>query len=262
MVKKWDIARLKFHDDDFCLKPLPYFRDLAAKYRKKIGVPFSALTNAKNVTLEKVELLKSMNCVHMAVAIESGREDYRKDILNRKESREDIVRAMHLLNDAGILTTSYNMVGLPFENRDMIMETIALNRESQVRYPSVAFFRPFPGTRLRELSVANGFIRPDEELAFDNTRPSLNLPDISSDELVALRERFHLYVKMPVEFHGYIERSERPDSLGRTLTAELYGIYEDCVFPHDGVWNDRGRTGEMLSRLDALCSEYRSSIDT
>ncbi|MFI5151677.1 MAG: B12-binding domain-containing radical SAM protein [Bacteroidia bacterium] len=134
LVQKWGINFFKFHDEDFCIKPLPYFRYLSEEYRKHINIPFTAMVNAHNITKEKIELLAQMNCVSISIGIETGNEKLRKEVLKRHETKEEIIKAIHLLNDAGIRTCAFNMLGIPFETRKTIMETIELNRKSQVRY--------------------------------------------------------------------------------------------------------------------------------
>jgi len=252
LVRKWDITFFKFHDEDFCIKPIAYFRKLSEKYRQLIGIPFTAMANAHNLTEEKIDLLKQMNCVSISIGIETGNESMRKNILKRKETVEEIIRAVQMLNDAGIRTSAFNMLGIPFENRSTIMETIELNKKSQVRYPNTVFFYPLEDTQLREIAVKHGFFNNSTDAIFDDIRPNLTLPDISSEELIALRERFVLYVKMPQEYYKYIKRSEQQDKIGKRLTAELYKIYDKCVFLNDGVWDDQGRNEKYLNRLEQM----------
>jgi len=254
LVEQWGITLFKFHDEDFCLRPMSYFTDLAQKYRNIVGVPFTAMTNAHTLTREKVDLLRQMNCLSISIGIETGNDAMRRDLLERKEKKSEIVQAIHMLNDAGIRTSGFNMLGIPFETRSSIMETIDLNRQSRVRYPNTSFFYPLEGTRLREIALKLGLIDEQAESVYDSSRPTLTLPGISADELIALRERFVLYVKMPREYHKYIERSEKGDTVGGWLTEELYRIYDECVFRNDGLWNDHGRSNEHLELLEKICS--------
>ncbi len=252
LIKQWNIEFFKYHDEDFCLKPLAYFKELADAYAKEIEVPFVAMANARNVTEEKVKLLKKMNCVSITLGVETGNNRLRKEILKRVETSDEIVKATKLLNSAGIRTSAFNMLAIPFENRQTIMETIALNRKAEFRYPNAGFFFPLDGTELREISIKNGFFDGDPTAIFQNGKPTLRFPDITSEELIALRERFVLYIKMPYEFYPYIERSEKNDEQGRKLTDALYQIYDQCVFANDGIWNAKGREQEFLNQLDAI----------
>ncbi|OGZ33194.1 MAG: hypothetical protein A2V69_01550 [Candidatus Portnoybacteria bacterium RBG_13_40_8] len=252
LVDKWDLEFFKFHDEDFCLKSLDYFNELADKYKKEVGVPFVIMANARNVTREKVELLKKMNCVSVSLGIETGNHKLRKEMFKRIETEEEIIEATKLFNDAGIRTSAFNMLGVPFENRKTVMETIELNRKAEVRYPNAGFFFPLEKTELREIAVKNGFFDENSDAVFQNDRPALTFPDIPQKELIALRERFVLYIKMPRLFYKYIERSEKDDEIGKKLTEELYKIHEECVFAHDGVWNDNGKTKKYIRALENI----------
>ncbi|MDD5669795.1 MAG: radical SAM protein, partial [Candidatus Omnitrophica bacterium] len=208
--------------------------------------------NARNITDNKVRLLKKMNCVSVTIGIETGNHYLRKEILSRKETEDDIIRATHVLNDAGIRTSAFNMLAIPFETRSTVMETISLNRKAEVRYPNAGFFFPLDGTRLREISIENRFFDPASVAVFQNDTPTLHFPDITSEELIKLRERFVLYIKMPESFYIYIERSEKEDETGKALTKVLYQIYEECVFAHDGVWNDSGKIDDYMKKLKKI----------
>ena len=252
LVGKYGINFFKFHDEDFCLKPMDYFHELAEKYARELGIPFTIMANARNITKEKVAILSKMNCVSVTLGIETGNQKLRKEILKRTETEEEIINATKMLNGAGIRTSAFNMLGIPFENRKTVMETIELNRKAEVQYPNAGFFFPLEGTKLREIAIENGFFDGNSYTVFQNDRPSLNFPDISTDELIVLRERFVLYVKMPYAFYKYIERSEKPDEIGKKLTDELYKIYDKSVFTNDGFWNDNGKSSEYLKNLETI----------
>ena len=260
LVKKWNIDFFKFHDEDFCLKPMDYFNNLAERYQKEIGVPFTIMVNAKNINREKVALLKKMNCVSVTLGIETGNLRLRKEVLKRIETPEEIMEATKMLNETGIRTSSFNMLGLPFENRQMVMETIELNKKAQVLYPNVGFFFPLEETELRKIAIENGFFDESSNAVFQQDKPALTLPDISTEELIALRERFVLYVKMPRNFYKYIERSEKNDEIGRELTDKLYKIYDACVFANNGLWDDRGKESEYIKILEDIYGRSNTEL--
>lgn len=252
LSERWGIEFYKFHDEDFCLKPLDYFKTLAKQYAEKIGIPFTIMANARNVTAEKVALLKKMNCVSVTIGIETGNQELRKKILKRNETTEDIIRAVGLLNDAGIRTSAFNMLAIPFETRKTIFETIEINRKAKVQYPNAGFFFPLEETELHRIAVEEGFYDPEAGAVFKNDEPTLTLPDISSEELVTLRERFTLYIKLPKALYPFIERSEQTDTIGEKLTTVLYKIYNRYVFSNGGFWDDAGQMDEITKQLNAV----------
>ncbi len=252
LVKTYKIEFLKFHDEDFLLKPAAYLEELADLYAKEIGIPFTCMANSKLVTPRGVELLKKMNCVSVSLGIETGDQKIRKEILNRRDTEEEIIRAFALLKKAGIRTLAFNMIGLPFETRETYMKTVELNRRADVQVPQIGFFFPFKRTRLRDIAIENGFYDPADEKIYDPDKPALHFKNLSEQELKIMRKRFALYVKLPKEFWPFIERSENLDETGRALEKRLYEIYDKCVFGNDGWYNDGGKLNDYISELEII----------
>ncbi len=252
LAETWDLEFYKFHDEDFCLKRPDQMRELSQRYRQEVNLPFTAMANARNVTEEKAELLAAMNCASISLGFESGDEYIRREVLSRNESLQDLERATKCLNAAGIRTSSFNMLGLPFETRQSVFATIEINRRAEVLSPNSNFFFPYENTELYRISVDNGFYDPQADAVYKSDQPALTLPDIDKQELIAIRERFVLYVKMPDALRPLIERSETADSIGRMLTTELYRLYEETVLANNGTWpGDRDPRTEA-ARLEAL----------
>ena len=116
------------------------------------------------------------------------------------------------------------------------------------------------GTELRKIAIDNGFYADNEKATFDDKRPSLKLPNISEEELIILRERFALYVKMPTSYYKYIKRSEVSDETGKKLIKELNSIYDKCVFQNNGMWNDSGNSAEHFNRLKKIYTDQKDKI--
>lgn len=183
--------------------------------------------------------LKKIGCISVTVGIDIGRDWLRREALRHSETPKRI------------RISTFNMLAIPFETRDTAFETIALNREAGVRYPNAGFFFPLPDTELDDVSVRKGFYDPSDKKLFSNARPPLNLPGITADELVTLRERFTLYIKFPEALYAYIRRSETDDAAGARLTDLLYALYNEYVFANDGFWDDRGELPAIRARLEA-----------
>ena len=147
LKEKYKLEFFKFFDEDFLLRPIESLRELSKMYKKEVNIPFSIEINPKFVTEENVKLLKEMNCVNAALGVETGNMKARKEILGRIDSEEDIVRAFKLLKEAGIKSTSFNMLGLPFESRETYWQTIEINRKANPQYPQCCFYYHFIGTK-------------------------------------------------------------------------------------------------------------------
>jgi len=255
LTDEYGIEFYKFHDEDFVLKPRVYFEKLAELYAARVNVPFTCMANPRSVTEERVRLLHKMNCASVSLGIETGDMRLRRDLLNRTDTEEDIIRAFNMLRDAGIRTNSFNMLALPFETRNTFMETVRVNRAAAVQTPQASFFFPFQGTRLRQIAIEEGFYTATDESVYNPDKPALHFENLSEDELVTMRNRFVIYVKLPEEYWPFIERSETADETGRALEEKLYKIYNECVFANGGWFDDNGMSERYISELEAIVSE-------
>ena len=66
-----------------------------------------------------------------------------------------------------------------------------------------------------------------------NVDISLNMPQISRDEIKGLRRTFALYARMPKEYWPMIERAEKFDEEGNRIFEDLKKIYQKTYFKVD-----------------------------
>ena len=252
LKNKFNLQFLKFHDEDFLMRPMHVLRHFSERYGEEINLPFGIMTNPHSVTEKKVALLKKMNCVSVAMGIETGNTELRKNILRRRDSEADILRAFKAFNDYGIKTTAFIMLGLPFETRATYESSIDLVRRAGVRYPGINFFFPFEQTELREIAIQNNFYDPEREKVYQLNYPALTFPNLTSDELVQMRNVFNLYVKLPTIYHPYIKRSEVADDVGILLREKIFTIYDETVWANDGLFVENSKTNCYLSELSDI----------
>ena len=101
------------------------------------------------------------------MGIETSSEEFRKTDLNRFPSQEKIIEAFKLLREAGIKRTAYNIIGLPNEKEEMIIDTIRLNQKLEPDNVTVAFYSPYLGTDLEIKSKEIGYFN-NYEFNVDN----------------------------------------------------------------------------------------------
>lgn len=229
MKEHYELDFLKFHDEDFLLRPMDHIQEFAMLYKQEIGIPFVIETNSKSINKRKARILREMNCVSVSLGVESGNEKLRKSILNRKDSVSDIKNAVKILNNEGIRTVAFLMLNIPFDSREAIFDSIELVRQSGVRIPTVGIFFPFEKTKARNLAIENNFFRPDDVSVYRTDLPALNQPTISREEIMRLRKVFVLYAKLPKSYWPIIERAEEFDAVGKEIYLILRKIYAEYV---------------------------------
>jgi len=254
LKRRHGLQFIKFHDEDFLMRPTSNLRDLCRAYREEVNLPFVIETNPKTVTQEKVKILKEMNCVGVSMAIETGDTYLRRKILKRVDSQNDIYNAFKLFKDTGIRTSCFLMLGIPFETRETFNKTIEIVRKADVQYPNIFFFYPFEGTALRQIAIENGFFDPSDEAKkiYRREIPALTFQSLTQEELIGMRNVFILYAKLPPAYYSYIKRSEIMDETGSELRGKLIDIYEKTVWKNDGWYKDDGNHERYAMELENI----------
>ncbi len=214
----FDIFR--FVDETFTATPVDRLTEFVDLYRKEIDKPMIIATRPERVNHKIMGIIREAHKnIQVTMGIESGSEDIRKKVCNRHMSNQTIIKAYDVCHEMGFHTASFNMIGLPDETREDFLQTIRLNREARVDQPMLSFFYPFPGTKLRDYCIKNGYL--DEELhEIDYAVSSvLAMPQFTNEEIEGLKRTFVLYVKMDESFFPKIEKAERDNAVFQKMVA-------------------------------------------
>lgn len=103
-------------------------------------------TRPESIKPNIIPLMKKLKIDGVGMGIELASEKFRKTSLNRYPSQEKIINAFKILRESGINRTTYNIIGLPDETEEMILETIKFNQELEPDNITVAFYSPYLGT--------------------------------------------------------------------------------------------------------------------
>jgi len=194
-------------------------------YKEKVGLPFWVEARPESIVPEKVAILTDIGCEGISVGVESGNFDLRKNVLGRNVSDAIIIRAFETLRDTGIRVSANNIIGFPTETRDMIFDTIELDRKLQPDGVMLSFFSPYKGSSLRTMCEDEGYIE-DGDYAMDyRLGPSMDMPQMSAKELTGLHRTFPLYVKFPKDEWEQIRRCEDDTPEGNALFKEYSERY-------------------------------------
>ncbi len=181
------IDYVRFVDETFILNR-KRLREFCEMYQD-IHLPFSFSTRPETASDEMMRLLAGAGARAVSFGLESGNEQYRREMLNRKTKQEEVINAVALAKKYDIKTFAFVMIGLPKETRALIQDTLELINLLHPDIYQITIFYPFEGTPFYDFCLKEGLISKDHERLTEIWKGSvLNQPGLPSDYLVRLRE--------------------------------------------------------------------------
>lgn len=230
LKEKYKPDYVNFNSEAFLAKPAAQLEEFAARYRDEVGLPFWCQSRPETVTDEKMGIMKNAGCCNLQFGIEQGNDEFRARVLRRRCSNAQMVDAMKAVERYGIPYTVNNIIGFPDETRDLIFDTIELNRQMNPTTMNCYIFAPYKGTYLHRYCLEKGYIDDGSKVhqLLDGAR--LKMDSISYEELKGLQRTFSLYAKMPKDEWSMIRVAERLDEEGNRMFAKLRDIYYERYF--------------------------------
>lgn len=171
--------------DEIFLTQLPRLEKFADLFSDRVKKPFLFMERPEMVKEEKLAAIARAGAYSMSIGVESGDEQFRMKVLNRKMSEKTIVDAFQMARKHGIRTHAFNMVGLPYDNRDRMITTRELMKRVKPDTAQFSIFYPLVGTKLREMCEKEGFLESGNEMPENYYANSvLDMPTISKEDII------------------------------------------------------------------------------
>lgn len=184
LKSKYDFDIVGFHDDNLTLDK-KWLKEFTSLYKKEIKIPFYAATRVEYCTDEILKILKKAGCYLLLIGIESGDEKYRSTMMKRYMTNKATIDAFHRARKHRLQTWSFTMVGLPQENRRMLLRTLWLNWRAKPDFVMASIFYPLKGTELGDLCYEKNWVnkKKKEEITSYAWDSILNHPILSTTEI-------------------------------------------------------------------------------
>lgn len=230
LVKKYKPDYINFNAESFLAIPARELKIFSELYIKEVNIPFWCQTRPETISEEKIRILKEMNCHDMQFGIEHGNEQFRAKVLNRHCSNKKILEGIKIVEAYRIPYTVNNIIGFPGETRDLIFDTIRLNRNLNPKTINCYMFTPYHGTVLRDYCIGKGYLDNDAETMQALDGADYHYDTISKDELRGLQRTFSLYARFPENEFPLIKKAEHFDAAGNAAFQELSALYYERFF--------------------------------
>ena len=235
MIERYAPEFFYINDDAFMARPKHEITDFVEMY-KDFKIPFWFQTRFEDIDAEKLEWLKEVGCYRISFGLEHGNEQYRREKLRRAMTNDFILQQAKVVAASGIPYTLNVLVGMPYETRELLFDSVRLIREiDSFDALSVNVFVPYHGTPLREMAIQEGWLDPEAQTTSVIAKSLLRMPEpyLQADEILSLQRVFPLYVRLPESRYQEICLAERFDEEGNAMFETLSKEFYQLVYGKD-----------------------------
>ncbi len=165
--KRYGFKLIEFFDDVFTLNKR-WLKDFLNEYKREINVPFQIFTHIKFIDEEVVRWLADAGCRSAQIGIQSMDDRYKREVLHRNETTEDIEKALRIMKKYKVLAKFDHMFGLPeepIEAQETAFRFYLRRRPYRVQTYWANFY---PGTEMFKRAIETGLIsREDAEKIYE-----------------------------------------------------------------------------------------------
>lgn len=170
-----NVTRVFFADDLF-LSDREYLRQFAPRFKREINLPYLVNGFPFYIDDEIGKLLKSSGCTVFGVGVETGNEDKRIKIFNKKIKNSDFIRMSEVLRENRIQIYTANIFNYPAETFQDALKTVELNLDMRTAYPAKSLLLPYPNTKIADIAKQMNLIPKD--FGFDDIPKSYYLETV------------------------------------------------------------------------------------
>ena len=123
--------RVAFRDDTLLMDgdPSPWLAEFADRYRREIGLPFSCVARADQLSDSVVSLLAASGCDLVRLGVECGDERLRSDLAGVDLPDQRLRDAVDACRSSGVRVQTLSFLGVPGETTETAVRTLELNLE-------------------------------------------------------------------------------------------------------------------------------------
>lgn len=188
--------------DDLFTTDKAWLREFTKFYKTRVGIPFACQSRPEFTTEETLSFLRDGGCEKIVFGIETGNEELRTKVLNKKIKNDDIIKMSNLVRKNGMKLHTYNIFGLPGETLENSFETIDLNVKIKSDIIASFMYMPFPDTELCQKGIKLGMIKSD--YSFSDMPSSFHRKSVMKSPVIHKQENLHKIIFFAVKYPRFI----------------------------------------------------------
>ena len=216
-LRRYGIRNFLFRSDLFTQNKQWVCQLCEAILTEGLDIEWASNSRVDTVDEEMLKWMKRAGCWIIAYGVERG-DQASLDRLRKSTKVEDAIEAIQRTRRAGIKSSAYLLMGLPWDTEELIEEQVTFAKRLDPDFLEVFFVYPFPGTELYQMAVEEGLLEAGEIPREAYGGPAMASRYLSVEELERLRRqalrRYYLRpriigrtlagVRSPRELAGYV----------------------------------------------------------
>lgn len=199
------VSEVHFEDDNFTMRK-DYVLEVCSKINQLPFKLYWALPQGVRLSTldrELLEEMKNAGCYSFSLGIESGSQNVLNS-MKKMQTLDGVYEKVKLINDVGINTMGFFILGYPTETVKDAEETISFSQKLPLTYASFNIFKPYPGTPIYDELKTQGKLGNLDWNTFDYDKVSWSSGFMNPEEVKSLQKKatlsFYLRPKILFKF--------------------------------------------------------------
>lgn len=196
LLSHYNRIKMFIFDDDIFTFDKEWLAEFSEKYRSITDTGFVCNAHARIFDDDTARYLKEAGCKIVKFGLESGSDRIRRDVLHRYMTNKDIEQAFATAERFGLHTSAFVMLGLPYETKGDMMETIRLIASIMPGRVRWSLFFPFIGTKAYDIAKKANQIDFEKMYRLDNFTDETCMIFSEDEQLLLkkLKDMFCLFI--------------------------------------------------------------------
>ena len=264
----WNFSQINLADDLFTAKPAHCLAVCDEILRRKLSVTWTAFARVDTVSLEVLQRMRAAGCSAVSFGIESGNTAILRTI-RKGITKEQVVSAVRMCREAGIMPFASFILGLPGETMETIHETLAFGEQLKELGLLYGFhlLAPFPGTEVRKAAEQFGLkILTNDWSQYHANRAVVETAGVTKQILDDIVIRWESeFNSLLADIRRRMQTAEaRADEIRQWTNLErtvfIYDLMMNRVIEREGSWESRVSTQASDGHLFRLLTERISRV--
>jgi len=238
--------------------------------KRDLKVKWTSFARVDTVSLKVLQRMKEAGCQAVSFGMESGNAEILK-IIRKGITLSQVIEAVNLCNQVGILPHGSFILGLPGETPETLKQTLAFGEHLKKLGVSYGFhlLAPFPGTRVRQDSAELGItILSNDWADYHANRAIVETPAVTRqmlDEIVINWENdFNRYLGLVADrmAAGEASESEAWPLVNLERTVVIYDLMMGNALEKLGDWTIQFPADHAVDLLNDLADHLAPPVGT